>query len=268
MSGVDDADLADIVQRVRDAERGRRDIGRLTTEHRWLDAGVAYRAQDLQLEQRIAEGENRVGTKLGLTSRAKQQRMGIDSPLTGFLTSSMVLPLGAPLPAAELIHPRVEPEIVFLMGSALQGPGVTGASALAAVASVHAGLEVIDSRFSGFDFALADVIADNASSARFAVSPTGVPPLGLDLVLEACVLRHNGEVVDTATGAAVQGNPFEALAAAVNDLATRGRRIEAGELVLTGGITDAVSVAPGDEVTVQFASLGSLTLTVAPEGQP
>jgi 2-oxo-3-hexenedioate decarboxylase len=249
------------------AERDRRDRGRLTPEYLWLDAAAAYRAQDRQRERRVASGDTQVGVKLGLTSRAKQQRMGISSPLTGFLTTSMVLPLGAPVPFPELIHPRVEPEIVFVMKSRLAGPGVTAAAALAAVESVHAGLEVIDSRYTDFDFALPDVIADNASSARFAVSPTGVSPVGLDLLLEACVLRLNAEVVDTATGAAVQGNPFEALALAANDLGTRGQAIEAGQLVLTGGLTDAVFVAPGDAVSVEFASLGSLSLTVAaPEG--
>src|SRR5690606_23385109 len=105
--------------------------------------------------------------------------------------------------------------------------------------------------------------------ARFAVSPTGVSPEGLDLILEACVLRQNGDVVDTATGAAVQGNPFEALALAANDLGARGHAIEAGQLVLTGGLTDAVFVSPGDWVSVEFASLGSLTLTVSDlEGTP
>jgi 2-oxo-3-hexenedioate decarboxylase len=247
---------------VLDAEAGRTDIGRLTTSREWLDVAVAYRAQAAQLQRRLDDGDHQVGVKLGLTSRAKQQRMGISSPLTGFLTERMVLPLGAPVPFDELIHPRVEPEIVFVLGSRLGGPGVTAASALAAVSSVHAGLEIIDSRFTDFDFALPDVIADNASSARFIVSPTGVSPLGLDLLLEACVLRHNGEVVDTATGAAVQGNPFEALALAANDLATRGEALEAGQLVLTGGLTDAIFVAPGDAVTVEFASLGSLTVSI------
>jgi 2-oxo-3-hexenedioate decarboxylase len=264
---VTDADLDRIVDILMDAESDGRDLGRLTTDRPWLDAAVAYRAQDRQRDRRLATGDTQVGIKLGLTSRAKQQRMGIASPLTGFLTSSMVLPLGAPVPFGELIHPRVEPEIVFVMASRLVGPGVTAAAALAAVGTVHAGLEVIDSRYTDFDFALADVIADNASSARFAVSPTGVAPVGLDLLLEACVLRLNGEVVDTATGAAVQGNPFEALALAANDLAARGQAIEAGQLVLTGGLTDAVFVAPGDSVSVEFASLGSLTLAVAaPEG--
>ncbi|MFT4229842.1 MAG: fumarylacetoacetate hydrolase family protein [Microbacterium sp.] len=255
-----DAQLDEIVDVLLGAERDRRDIGRLTTDRPWLDVEAAYRAQERQRDRRSAAGDPSIGAKLGLTSRAKQQRMGIASPLTGFLTHAMALPAGAPIPLDELIHPRVEPEIVFVLGERLAGPGVTAATALGAVASVHAGLEIIDSRYRDFDFALPDVIADNASSARFVVSARGVAPIGLDLVLEACVLRHNGEVVDTATGAAVQGNPFEALALAANDLARRGAALEAGSIVLTGGLTDAIPLTRGDTVSVEFASLGALAV--------
>jgi 2-oxo-3-hexenedioate decarboxylase len=174
----------------------------------------------------------------------------------------MVIPGGEPLVAHELIHPRVEPEIVFVMRHRLQGPGVTAATALAAVGSVHAGLEVIDSRFADFSFALPDVVADNASSAKFVVNPLGIAPSELDLWLEAAVLARNGEVVDSATGAAVQGHPGEALALAANDLASRGEAIEAGSIVLTGGMTDAVAVEPGDEIVVRFTHLGSITLPI------
>ncbi|WP_291052981.1 fumarylacetoacetate hydrolase family protein [Herbiconiux sp.] len=251
-----------VVDTLLEAEHGRHDITRLTEEWDGLDLGAAYRAQRLLIARKLASGESRVGVKLGLTSRAKQQRMGITSPLTGVLTDGMALTAGEPVPFGALIHPRIEPEIVFVMRSRLAGPGVTAATALAAVGSVHAGLEVIDSRFRDFSFAMPDVVADNASSSRFTVSATGVSALGLDLVLEACVLRKNGVVVDTATGAAVQGNPLEALALAANDLASRGEAIEAGDLVLTGGLTDAVFVQPGDEVSAEFTSLGSVTLSV------
>ncbi|MBK0418889.1 fumarylacetoacetate hydrolase family protein [Leucobacter sp. CSA1] len=244
------------------AEAERRDLGRFTDEWPGLDLDTAYRVQQLIVDRKVADGETVVGVKLGLTSRAKQQRMGISSPLTAVITDRMVLEAGVPLQTDELIHPRVEPEIVFVMAERLEGPGVTGASAMAAVGSVHAGLEVIDSRYRDFSFALPDVVADNASSARFVVGADGLDPKGLDLRLEACVLRVNGEVVDTATGAAVQGHPAEALALAANELGRRGEAIEAGSIVLTGGLTDAVFVHPGDEVSVEFTSLGAVTLPV------
>ena len=245
-----------------EAEASRADRGRITDEWPGLDLETGYAAQRLLIERKQADGHTVIGVKLGLTSRAKQQRMGIDSPLTAVITDRMVLESGVPIPLDELIHPRVEPEIVFVLGERLEGPGVTAASAMRAVASVHAGLEVIDSRYRDFSFAMPDVVADNASSARFVVGATSVSPVGLDLALEACVLRINGAVVDTATGAAVQGHPAEALALAANALAARGEAIEAGSIVLTGGLTDAVFIHDGDEVSVQFTSLGTIVVPV------
>ena len=200
--------------------------------------------QDETLRRRLGRGERLAGLKLGLTSRAKQQRMGIATPLTAWLTDAMVLPAGAAVPRDRLIHPRAEPEIVFVMRDRLAGPGVTAATALAAVGSVHGGVEIIDSRYRDFRFTLPDVVADNASAGCFVTGPVGVPPAGLDLALEACLLEVNGQVVDSAAGAAVQGHPAEALALAANDLGRRGLAIEPGWIVLTGGMTDAVPV-PG-----------------------
>ncbi|MFF0725402.1 2-keto-4-pentenoate hydratase [Streptomyces sp. NPDC004134] len=240
-------------------ERERRDGGRITDEWPGLDLDTAYRAQDELLARKVAAGERVVGVKLGLTSAAKQRRMGIDAPLTGWLTDAMVLPAGAPVPLAETIHPRVEPEIVFTLGRRLAGPGVTEASALAAVAEVRAGFEVIDSRYRDFSFALPDVVADNASSCRFTVSADPVDPAGLDLAAEVCRLTVDGEVVDTATGAAVQGHPARALALAANALSRRGIALEAGWTVLTGGLTDAVFVESGRTISAEFATLGTVT---------
>ncbi|WSE35311.1 fumarylacetoacetate hydrolase family protein [Amycolatopsis rhabdoformis] len=233
----------------------------MTDEWPELDLRAAYEVQDETLRRRLARGEHLVGVKLGLTSRAKQQRMNIDSPLVAWLTDAMVLPAGEPVPQARLIHPRVEPELVFVMRERLAGPGITAARALAAVERVHAGAEVIDSRYRDFRFTLPDVVADNASSAAFAVGGRGVRPEDLDLALEAVLVEVDGRVVDSATGAAVQGHPGEALALAANDLARRGLAIEAGQLVLTGGMTDAVAAPPGARIAFHFSNLGSIHLS-------
>ncbi len=225
-----------------------------------LDVDTAYAIQDEALRQRRARGETLIGVKLGLTSRAKQQRMGIAAPLLAWLTDAMVLPSGAPVPHDELIHPRAEPELVFVLGRRLAGPGVTAATALAAVDRVYGGIEVIDSRYADYRFTLPDAVADNGSSAYFSVGPVGVPPASLDLSLEAALLEVDGQIVDTATGAAVQGHPAEALALAANTLAARGLALEPGWLVLTGGMTDAVPLRPGSRLAAHFSHLGSLTL--------
>lgn len=232
-----------------------------TDEWPELDLETGYRIQDLNLAKRLERGEKLIGVKLGLTSRAKQQRMGVHFPFVAWLTDAMVLPVGDPVPQSRLIHPRVEPEIVFLMGERLQGPGVTCARAMSAVASVWGGAEVIDSRFRDFRFTAGDVAADNASSGAFVTGPVGLPPSDLDLSLEAALVEVDGVVVDSATGAAVQGHPGEALALAANDLARRGHAIEPGWIVLTGGMTDAVFVPPGTAVAFHFTHLGSVFLS-------
>jgi 2-oxo-3-hexenedioate decarboxylase len=244
-----------------EAEANRIDRAPLTDEWTDLDLQTAYAIQDETLRRREERGETLVGLKLGLTSRAKQQRMKVASPLVAWLTDAMVLPAGDPVPQTSLIHPRVEPEIVFVMKDRLAGPGVTVARALAAVDRVYAGAEVIDSRYRDFRFTLPDVVADNASSGVFVVGSIGLKPEQLDLALEAVVVEVDGAVVDSATGAAVQGNPAEALALAANDLAKRGRAIEAGQVVLTGGMTDAVFAPPGATISFHFTHLGSIQIS-------
>jgi 2-oxo-3-hexenedioate decarboxylase len=244
-----------------EAEANRVDREPITSEWPGLDLQTAYAIQDETLRRRLERGEILVGVKLGLTSRAKQQRMNVTSPLVAWLTNAMVLPAGDPVPQNSLIHPRVEPEIVFVMKDRLAGPGVTAARALAAVARVYAGAEVIDSRYRDFRFTLPDVVADNASSGAFVVGSIGLKPEQLDLALEAVLVEVDGAVVDSATGAAVQGNPAEALALAANDLASRGLAIEAGQVVLTGGMTDAVSAPPGATISFHFTHLGSIQIS-------
>ena len=241
-------------------EAERRDRTKFTDEWPDLDVETGYRIQDETLRRRLARGETLVGVKLGLTSKAKQERMGVDTPFVAWLTDAMVLQPGDPVPQSALIHPRIEPEIVFVMRERLMGPGVTAAQALAAVDQVYAGAEVIDSRYRDFKFAAGDVVADNASSGAYVVAPGGVAPGSLDLVAEEVLLEVDGEVVDRATGAAVLGHPAEALALAVNDLSKRGLAVEAGWTVLTGGMTDAVFATPGSTIVCRFATLGSVEL--------
>ena len=243
-----------------EAADSRTDLSPITDEWPALDLATGYQVQDETLRRRLARGERLVGVKLGLTSRAKQQRMNISSPLTAWLTDAMVLPAGAAVPRDRLIHPRAEPEIVFVMGSRLAGPGITAATAMPAVESVCCGLEIIDSRYRDFRFTLPDVVADNASSGYFVTGPVAVPAASLDLGLEACLLELNGQVVDSATGAAVQGHPAEALALAANDLGRRGLAIEPGWIVLTGGMTDAIAVPAGACLAAHFTHLGSVFL--------
>jgi 2-oxo-3-hexenedioate decarboxylase len=254
-------DIESVAAELLRCEDERRERPPFTDEWPGLDLDTGYEIQDLNLAKRLDRGEKLVGVKLGLTSRAKQQRMGIDVPLVAWLTDAMLLPAGEPVPQHKLIHPRIEPEIVFVMGRGLEGPGVSAAQALSAVDLVLGGAEVIDSRYRDFRFDLPDVVADNASSGAFVTGPVGVPAEHLDLAMEAVLVEVDGAIVDSATGAAVQGHPAEALALAVNDLGRRGKKVEAGWLVLTGGMTDAVFAPPGASIACHFTTLGSVYLS-------
>lgn len=253
-------DIETIAAELLACEDQKRDRAPFTDEWDGLDIDTAYRVQDRTLQMRISRGEKLIGVKLGLTSKAKQKRMRVDVPFVAWLTDAMVLPAGEPVPQHKLIHPRVEPEIVFVMGSQLRGPGVTCAQAMAAVQTVWGGAEVIDSRYRDFKFTAGDVIADNASSAAFATGPIGVFPTEIDLALEAVLVEVEGAIIDSATGAAVQGHPGESLALAANELARRGLAIEPGWIVLTGGITDAIPIPPHASVTFKFTHLGSVSV--------
>lgn len=253
-------DVESVATELLACEDERRDRTKFTDEWPELDVATGYEIQDLTLQRRLDRGEKVVGIKLCLTSRAKQQRMGVDTPFVAWLTDAMVLPAGDPVPQDQLIHPRIEPELVFVMGERLEGPGVTAAQAMAAVDHVLGGAEVIDSRYRDFKFAAGDVIADNASSGAFVTGPVALPPSELDLSLEAVLVEVDGQVVDSATGAAVQGHPGEALALAANDLATRGHAIEPGWIVLTGGMTDAYFATPGSSISCHFTNLGSVRI--------
>jgi 2-oxo-3-hexenedioate decarboxylase len=242
-------------------EAERRDREPFTDDWPDLDLDTGYAIQDRNLAKRLARGEKLIGVKLGLTSRAKQQRMGVFFPFVAWLTDAMILPAGDPVPQSRLIHPRVEPEIVFVMRDRLEGPGVTCAQAMDAVESVWGGAEIIDSRYRDFRFKAGDVAADNASSGAFVTGPIGLPPSELDLTLEGVLVEVGGQILDSATGAAVQGHPGEALALAANDLARRGHAIEPGWIVLTGGMTDAVFCPPGSAIGIHFTNLGSVHLS-------
>ena len=251
-------DVASVAAELLRCEDERVDRPPFTDEWPELDLETGYEIQDLNLQARLARGETLVGVKLGLTSKAKQERMGVHFPFVAWLTDAMLLGAGDPVPQSRLIHPRIEPEIVFVLKDRLAGPGVSCAVAMAAVGSVWGGAEVIDSRYRDFRFTAGDVAADNASSGAFVTGPIGLPPDALNLALEAALVEVDGQVVDSATGAAVQGHPGEALALAANELAKRGHALEPGWIVLTGGMTDAVFAPPGVSVGLHFTNLGSV----------
>ena len=240
------------------AERERKAIAPFTDAHPDLDLDTAYAAQREVVRAKVDAGQRIVGAKLGLTSRAKQQAMGVDAPLHGWVTSGMLAPFGEPVDVDRLIHPRVEPEIAFLLARDVEAPA-TVSSVLAATEVVFAAIDVLDSRYENFRFTLPDVVADNASAAFFLLGPVSLPPSDLvDLRLLGCVLRLAGEVVATAAGAAVMGHPAASVAWLANRLGERGDGLRAGWLVFSGGLTAPVPLVAGRAVTAEFDGLGTV----------
>jgi 2-oxo-3-hexenedioate decarboxylase len=242
------------------SERERRERTPFSDEFPELDVETAYAAQWAGVQAKLDAGEALVGAKLGLTSRIKQQVMNVDSPLYGWVTSGMLVPYGEPVDLSRFIHPRVEPEIAFLLGRDITTPA-TVTSVLAATDSVFAAIDVLDSRYADFTFTLPDVVADNASAGAFLLGPAAVPPAQLgNLALVGCVLRVDGEVVSTAAGAATMGHPAASVAWLANQLAERGdkRSLTAGMLVFSGGLTEPVHLTPGRSVTAELDGLGAV----------
>jgi 2-oxo-3-hexenedioate decarboxylase len=244
---------------VRAAEQ-RAGIEALTSTFGSFDVAAAYAVQDAVVCARTNAGNPVVGAKLGLTSKAKQRQMKVDEPLYGWLTAEMAIDTGAPLVCQRFIQPRCEPEIAFVIGRDLAGPGTTAAQVLAATAAVFPAIDVLDSRFAGYSFTLPDVIADNCSAAGYALGGQATSPVGIDLRLTGMVLEKNGALVATAAGAAVLGHPAAAVAWLVRSLAARGRGLEAGQIVLSGAMTEAVAVEPGDTIVAHFDQLGTVEL--------
>ncbi|MGE3287332.1 MAG: 2-keto-4-pentenoate hydratase [Pseudonocardia sp.] len=241
-----------------DAERRRSPVAPLTRKYPFLDVDTAYKTQSILVERRLLAGERVIGAKLGLTSAVKRHALGLDEPVHGRLTSAMVLPFGEPVPLAELIHPRAEPEIAFVIGRRIEGP-VTVAGVLRATEAVLPAVEIVDSRYASA-FRVPDSIADNAGAARFVLGTRARPPRELaDLDVLGCVFRSRHGIA-TAAGGAAMGHPAAAVAWLAGALTGRGEAIEEGAVVLTGGLTASVALRPGGLVTAEFDGLGPLTV--------
>jgi 2-oxo-3-hexenedioate decarboxylase len=252
---IDAQGIADILIT---AERERKGIAQISDDHPDIDVATAYRAQQAFIQSKLDAGETFVGYKLGLTSRNKQQAMGLDAPLYGRVTSGMISTFGDPVRLDRFIHPRVESEIAFLLARDVEAPA-TVTSVLAATDVVFGAVDVLDSRYESFQFTLTDVVADNASAGAFYLGPVARRPDELeDLRLLGCVVRVDGDVVMTAAGAAVMGHPAASVAWLANQLAAEGEGLKAGQLIFSGGVTAPVPVVAGGSVTFEFDGLGAI----------
>lgn len=257
---LDQATLQKLAEHLENCELNAQDTLKITDQYPDMDFDDAYAIQEIIRDRKMARGARIIGLKAGLTSFAKMKQMGVETPVFGFLADYFAIPDGGECKVSELIHPKVEPEIAFVTKTALKGPGCHIGSVLAATDFVIPGIEVIDSRYRDFKFDLKSVVADNTSASRFVVGGQPLQVEGIDLRTIGIVLEKNGEAVAFGAGAAVLGHPAAAIAMLANHLGARGQEIPAGSLILSGGITEAVAVAAGDNVTLRVQHMGSTSI--------
>ena len=217
----------------------------------------AYRIQERMVARRLELGETIVGKKIGVTSKAVQELIGVDRPDFGQLTSGMAYSEGQDVPLAGLIQPKAEAEVAFVLKRDLKGPGITATDVIAATDYVVPCFEIVDSRITDWKIRIQDTIADNASCGVYLLGKAKKKPTALDLNLAGMVLERNGELFSTAAGAAVQGGPVNAVVWLANTLGALGIPFLAGEVILSGSQSTLIPVAVGDHMRCTVGGLGS-----------
>jgi 2-keto-4-pentenoate hydratase len=255
-------DVAGKARALYDARRDRVAIAPFTDEDPELTMADGYAVQAELTRLLLADGDRIVGYKVGLTSKPMQTMIGVDQPDYGPVLGSTVYRDGDAVAVGGFIQPRIEAEIVFVLGAPLRGPGVTVTDAHRAVAGVAAAMEIVDSRFADWRIRLADTVADLASNGAVAVSGQLVTLGGFDARLVGMTLTRNGELVDTGAGAAALGSPLAVVAWLANTLGAVDVGLEPGHLVMTGALHAAVPMRAGDVFRAEFDRLGPVTVRV------
>lgn len=243
------------------AERSRESIAPLTSVNPGIDVVDAYEIQLINIRQRVARGARVLGHKVGLSSVAMQQMMGVDEPDYGHLLDEMEVFEDTPVKAGNYLYPRVEVEVGFILANDLPGAGCSEEDVLAATEALAPAIELIDTRITDWKIALCDTIADNASSAGFVLGRARVSPADIDVKTIDAVLTRNGEVIAQGRSDAVLGNPVSAVAWLARKVDSFGVRLRKGDIVLPGSCTRAIDARPGDEFVADFTGLGSVRLS-------
>ncbi len=242
-----------------DALRARHTVSPLTD--RWPDISIAdaYHVSLRMLQRRIDEdGERIIGKKIGVTSRAVQEMLGVFQPDFGYLTDAMMYPNGGPMPISEqLIQPRAEGEIAFKLAKGLRGPGVTNADVLDATEYVMPCFEVVDSRIRDWKVKIQDTVADNASCGLFVLGDDRADASSLDFPALKMRVFKNGEPCSEGLGSAALDSPLNCVSWLANTLGEFGITLDAGDVVLSGSLVPLEPVVAGDEMQLEVEGIGS-----------
>ncbi|WP_442599766.1 2-keto-4-pentenoate hydratase [Neobacillus sp. D3-1R] len=252
--------VKDIASVLLEAEKSKQAISPLTQQYSDLNVEDAYQIQLEVIKKKLSEGRTIIGKKVGLTSTAMQKMLGVDEPDYGHLLDDMRVEDGGRVKVSDMLSPKVEAEIGFILKEDLKGPKVTFLDVLMATEYIVPTLEIIDSRIADWKIGLVDTVADNGSSAKVVVGTKLTKIDGLDLRSLGMVLYNNGELISTGAGAAALGHPAHAIAWLANKLNEFDMTLKAGELILPGALHAAVTVKEGDSFSAHFGPLGSVSV--------
>jgi len=232
----------------------------LTSRYADITIEDSYHIQERLIARRLKAGEKVVGKKIGVTSKAVMNMLGVGQPDFGWLLDGMIYNEGESIPADTLIQPKAEGEIAFLLKKDLMGPGVSNADVLAATEGVMTCFEIVDSRIENWKIKIQDTVADNASCGVFVLGDRLVDPRDVDLTTCGMILEKNGEIVCTGAGAATMSSPVNAVAWLANTLGRLGIPLKAGEVILSGSLAAMVPVVKGDNLRVTIGGIGSCSV--------
>jgi 2-oxopent-4-enoate/cis-2-oxohex-4-enoate hydratase len=239
------------------ALRARSVVEPLTAREPDITVDDAYLISRRLLERRLADGEKVIGKKIGVTSKVVQRALDVHTPDFGWLTDRMRYPSGAELPIGrELIQPRAEGEIAFVLARDLVGPGITPADVIVATDHVVACFEIVDSRVRDWKIRIQDTVADNASSGLFALGGDKADPRKVDFFTCGIVVEKNGEIISTGAGAAALGSPLNCVAWLANTLGRFDVPLRAGDVILSGSLVPLEPVRPGDHMRCSIGGIG------------
>jgi 2-oxopent-4-enoate/cis-2-oxohex-4-enoate hydratase len=241
------------------ALREQRTLAPLSSRDAKLTLDDAYEISLDFLKRRRAEGERVVGKKIGVTSKAVQDMLGVHQPDFGFLTDWMHVTGDISVADKKLIQPRAEAEIAFILGKGLKGPGVTAEQVIAATAAIAPCFEIVDSRIDQWKIGIVDTVADNASCGVFILGEARVDPRKHSLPDLKVTVKKNGKQISEGLGSAVQGDPAQAVAWLANTLGAYGVTLDAGDIILSGSLVPLEDAVAGDTFEMELEGIGGCT---------
>lgn len=237
-------------------------VGPVIAECPSLTVSEAYHVQLYNVKQKLNDGNTITGKKIGLTSKAMQALIGVDEPDYGHLLSHMEISKSNPVISIEdVLHPRVEGELAFILKKELRGPNVTVEDVLEATESIVAAIEIVDSRIAQWNISLRDTVADNGSSAFYILGDNKIDPSELNRLEVEMTLLKNNKVINSGKGSDVLGDPAYCVAWLANKLFDFDIALEAGEVILSGAFSKAIDATAGDKFTCRFSEgLGDIQI--------